>query len=124
MSDNSLKKILENIDDKTNQTDDDAYIKKQKEKTDDDAYAKLSELRAARYEQKTKQQENWSHFIMEFIHDWSIFDFVIIILYGCNVLKLNDAIIITLLTTTLAQIIALPIIVCSYLFPKKNNESN
>ena len=42
-----------------------------------------------------------------------------IILYGRDVLKLNDAIIITLITTTLAQVIALPIIICKYLFPQE-----
>ena len=83
--------------------------------TDDEA----NNLRKDRYKQKTKQQKHWSIFIMCFISCWSIFDFVMMILYGYNVLKLNDAIIITLITTTLAQIIALPIIICKYLFPQE-----
>ena len=103
---NNISDII-NLNDDSNNTDD-----------------KADNLRKERYQQKTTQQKHWSNFIMVFISSWSIFDFVMIILYGYNVLKLNEAIIITLLTTTLAQIIALPIIICKYLFPQELDKNN
>ena len=53
---------------------------------------------------------------MFFISCWSVFDIGLIMF---SEIQITEIIVITLLTTTLAQIIALPIIICKYLFPQE-----
>ena len=45
--------------------------------------------------------------------------FVVLFLYGFSFLKISDAVLITLLGTTTANILSLLVIVFNYLFPKK-----
>ena len=57
------------------------------------------------------------YFVKRFLICYTITSMTITILCGCKVLKLSDPIIITILTTTFIEIIALPKLICKHLFP-------
>ena len=59
--------------------------------------------------------------VIIFLLAYSVFSIVIIFLCGFSVLKLSEPIIITILTTTFIEIIALPKMICKHLFPTNSN---
>ena len=60
-------------------------------------------------------------FVVIFLSLYTIVSMVIIFLCGFSVLKLSEPIIITILTTTFIEIIALPKMICKHLFPTNSN---
>lgn len=60
-------------------------------------------------------------FVTFFLSLYSVVSIVIIFLCGFSVLKLSEPIIITILTTTFIEIIALPKMICKHLFPTNSN---
>jgi hypothetical protein len=69
-----------------------------------------------RYKQDTLLKKWWSWFVGIFISVWSVFAAVIFILKGSMTLCLSDYVVITLITTTLANILGLSFLVVKHLF--------
>ena len=60
-------------------------------------------------------------FVTFFLSLYSVVSIVIIFSCGFGALKLSEPIIMTILTTTFIEIIALPKMICKHLFPTNNN---
>lgn len=67
-------------------------------------------------EQDRKERKRFSYLIFGFMCFYVIAVVVIVILSGCDVLKLSDTILVTLLTTALADVIGVFTFVAKYLF--------
>lgn len=80
---------------------------------------KKEELESRR--QDRRQRGRFSVWIFGFMGVYMIFILVVLILSGCHVLRINDAVLISLLSTTTADVIGIFIIVAKYLFHKPNN---
>ena len=82
----------------------------------DQSSAIIKTLKDKRYELDTKLKKNWSWFVAIFISVWSVAALVILVLFGSSVLYMSDLIIVTLITTTLGNILGLSYLVVKHLF--------
>ena len=71
--------------------------------------------------QDRKQRGHFSIWIFGFMGVYMLSILVVLILSGCGILILNDTVLISLLTTTTADVIGIFIIVAKYLFHKQDN---
>ena len=111
-----------------NSNKDQQEINKRKGKIEYNSNKDQQEINQRKEEAKIRLLEINNHLktkmfwcVIGFLAIYSIISFVIIFLYGFGVLKLSEPIIITILTTTFIEIIALPKMICKHLFPTNSN---
>lgn len=89
--------------------------------TTDDVELELKKEELESRRQDRRQRGRFSVWIFGFMGIYMLFILGILILAGCNVLIINDTVLISLLTTTTADVIGIFIIVAKYLFHKSDH---
>ena len=89
--------------------------------TTDDVELELKKEELESRRQDRRQRGRFSVWIFGFMGIYMLFILGILILAGCNVLIINDTVLISLLTTTTADVIGIFIIVAKYWFHKSEH---
>lgn len=121
------KNIISSIDSSLNNTNEEEILKTQENLNKELNAQKQVNIRTylenKDYEQDIELRKKYASKIFKFICWWCIFVVVIIFLQGSTYspdkMEWNNNVIITLLTTTFAQVLGLMIIVLKYLFQHK-----
>lgn len=88
----------------------------------DDGIVNISQGQQAileRYTGDTSLKKYLTFFVMAFTSVWSSAILVFLFLTGYGKIEVSDAVLITILTETLATVLGLPLVVTSHFFPKQ-----